>query len=511
MRSDCLQDVYSIIRQFSKHEINAAKGFLMAFDQSGNKEKNKVYQLFIHLLNTPEATYQETRRHFGISVDKKSFDQLCRRLKEKLIESLILDINIKRKDAYSDWHACRMDIRKKFMQAFILISRGVEKESFGLFHKIVERAKMFELYSELHEVLHWMRNELGLREGEETYDKYTADLEFYRYCNEAVFRARDIYYRYFIKEEGKHQAREEQLATIKAAISELTEMYQKTTSANVGYYLYLLKMEYSNAQQQYDESCKIGLRLIDLIEKNPAIYMDTRLGVVYSELAENYQYLGDYQQSLQYAQKALEFVPPQSFSFEVVKEIEFRAHFYAGNYQQAQQILVDTERAIGKKGAAIQRWKREYFKATLLFTQNKFKASLQMFNTFKKWTKDTENWNVWVRIMTIMNLVELEKYDLADRNIEALRKYIQRTHRTTPVKERYLIISRLLLQLEKRSFNFEEVMGSHGHYIDHLEAKEDKLCWEIKTPEFILFHQWFVAKLQQIPYGEVHQRTEKVG
>jgi hypothetical protein len=102
-----------------------------------------------------------------------------------------------------------------------------------------------------------------------------------------------------------------------------------------------------------------------------------------------------------------------------------------------------------------------------------------------------------------MNLVELELFDIADNQIEAFRKHIERwkSRDDVQVRKRDELILRVLVHLEKSSFDFSEVLVKQEDAIADLSKNEKGLRWEVKTPELIVFQDWLAAKAA----GEVYK------
>jgi hypothetical protein len=500
MKSDCFNDLKELILQLKLGEVQVAGKFIVAFDSGTNSGKNKSLQLYHLITEKPAICREEAKQKISKNITEQSFNKLILRVKHKVLESLILDINIHKKGAYSDWFTFRMDLRKKFMEAFILLGRGVEKESFTLLDKIVTKAKEYELYDELYEVLHWLRNEKGLRYGKKEYDAYTPEIEFYSRCRNACYKARDLYFKHFIENVDQQGQKCRNVTQLQAVIEDLEKEYRDTKSVNVAYYMYFLTMEYYMAQCKYKESIRVGYQLVELIEKHPAIYMKLRHGVVYSDLADNEQFVFNFKASLDHAAIARVHINPKSYSFEVVREIEFRAHFYQNNINEAEQIIDDLLGREKYKSSTFLRSKQMYFKSCVLFLKKAYKASYRLLQDAREIEKDKEGWNLGIRLLNIMNLVELKWYDAADKQIEALRKYIDRIELNRPVRKRDKVILKILIQLEKNSFNFMETYLKLTTCFDQLNGSDEELRWEVKSPEMILFQQWFKSHVTSVEY-----------
>ena len=114
--------------------------------------------------------------------------------------------------------------------------------------------------------------------------------------------------------------------------------------------------------------------------------------------------------------------------------------------------------------------------------------------------KDKEGWNIGIRILTILLKVEMILLESAEAHLESMRKYIERTDRKHLLRERDLLIFQLLKSLERESFNFKLVWQVHSEAFKQLSTNAGDVAWAPNTPELVVFHQWFQAKVRNQPY-----------
>lgn len=488
-----------LINCLTAGEISTAKKFLVAFDSNVTRNKNKGQKLFKLIVNRPHVKIEKAKKAISADVDERSFDRQIIRLKEKILESLLLDINTTKKEVYSKWEIARMDIRKKLLQGYIIYGRGLYKEGQRVFDKVIEKAKEFELYNELVESLYVKQQELGLRQGKKAYEGFTEEISFYKRCADAVYKAKDWYTRYFIEEVDYNGLNSDRVGLLTEAIADLQEEYKVTKSDNVLYRLYFLMIGYYLALEDYEESYKINLRLIDLIKKSEAICTPRRLGIAYSDLADNDMFLFEFDRAIKNAMIAQSYYINRGYNYQVAKEIEFKSYYYKGDFKNALKTIEQLISLTDKEDAPFQFNKRIYFRAVIYFLLGKYQESYSELQNIKEIEGDKEGWNIGVRLLSIQNLIELSLLDNADNMIEAMRKHIERIRRDKNVRERDEVILKLLIQLEKSSFDFEKVKRENKQEFDLLDIHKD-YRWQVKTPEMIVFQDWFNAKLNGKTY-----------
>ncbi|MBI3135478.1 MAG: hypothetical protein HYZ14_12450 [Bacteroidetes bacterium] len=484
-------DLKIIISQLSKQEISSARKFLVAFDSDSHKCNNKNHKLFEFLIENPLSNYALARQFEGGRTDKKSFDQICRRLKDRIAESLILDVNIRRTDAQDTCLVQKLYIRKKLLIASVLMERGAENEAFSICHKILKQAKEYELYSEVQEALYWMRNEPGLQSAADSFDNLSKELEFYRYCDYALYRARELYCS-CIANKPEYTVRPIDIRSLKHARGELALMYKDTHSATIAYYYYLVEIRYNFVAGNFQACCNTGIKLTQLVGSHPVLKTEIRLGSAYVELARAYRKLKDYTLSLAYTRKAIEFLPQESYYFEVAKETEFKALYYLDRKEEASNSLKKLLEITNRKKNPWKYWKRLFYLACLNFSQENYTDTIKVMERIGKLKTDhQEHWNIGRRIVTILCKIEMNEFDDADKNIESLRKYLQRNINTNEFETFYKNVAKMLVQLSNRSYIFSDIKNILSyHFGDERDLHQENL-----SPDMKLFVAWFNAKL----------------
>jgi hypothetical protein len=120
----------------------------------------------------------------------------------------------------------------------------------------------------------------------------------------------------------------------------------------------------------------------------------------------------------------------------------------------------------------------------------KNKEVLQLINKSLKIERDKAGWNIALRVLLVMNFVELFKLKEASTSIISLKKHIERNNKITEIKQRDISILKLLNELEKDDFKRNEKNKKVVKLIDDLSNKTGPIAWSYYTPELIPFHEW---------------------
>ncbi|MEX2380231.1 MAG: hypothetical protein WD530_05775, partial [Vicingaceae bacterium] len=147
-----------------------------------------------------------------------------------------------------------------------------------------------------------------------------------------------------------------------------------------------------------------------------------------------------------------------------------------------------------------QRTKIYFVRAMSYFVKEQFREALLMLNNMEELEKEKEGWNVWIRIMRILCSIELLKLNMIDYDVESFRRYLERTDKRKDVKPRDKLILKVLIDLDRNSYDFKQTQISRMEELKELSKVNGKYSWEAQTPELILFHDWYQAKLENKRY-----------
>ncbi len=115
--------------------------------------------------------------------------------------------------------------------------------------------------------------------------------------------------------------------------------------------------------------------------------------------------------------------------------------------------------------------------------------------------RDKEGWNIIKRIMITLCRIELKDYESLDLKISSLDKFIKRLLKTKNIKPRYLIIIRILRKLINDNFDYPKVFASRQKYFKLLSSEDPDYRWELKSPELVMFDEWFKSKMKKKAYN----------
>jgi len=315
----------------------------------------------------------------------------------------------------------------------------------------------------------------------------------------AVLAARQWYIKYF-SESDRAGIPNDNTGFREEAKTNLDKLYQETKSPLVGFYFYLVMMDFNLFLGEFQKSCLMGKKLLQIINSGTTRFQKTMKAGAYSDLAENEMFIFDFKSSAQNSIKALLFRKSQNYSGLMYQEVYFRALYYQGEIEKSGELIKEILDNSFKYAPPFQYAKRSYLKACFHFVQAEFKtAFLQLQNT-KDLDNDKEGWNIGKRLLTILIHLEQDDWDLAEAAITNLRMHIQRLKPEGTVRQRDVVILKVLQKLVLASFDYQQVLDKHPELFEQLDRTDREYRWQVKSPEMVVFHHWFQDKVAEVPY-----------
>jgi len=510
MREENLQNLKHIVNALNKNEREVLIDYLKAFDTRAGGYKPKTLVILDLLLKNDDLSKvnKYLKKKFGAK-SEDALRMMMYRLKEKIGESLLLDVNIMREGAYDEVSQARATIARKKIIALIYISRGIPQETLDLYDKIIAMAKKFEFYNELIEVLMYKQQHLGIRKGKKEYNKFTEEINFYEKSRQAANNAVKAYYEVSLnwgfKGLNRNVPDPAYVTFLEEKLSQLRNDFENTSSSLVGYYYYLISIEYNQVLRFGKKASEYCNYLVELVKNNPSINLKIRLGTAYLNYSQNELFNYEFISALQNAQEGKKSFKTGTFNYNNSLELEFWANFYAGKINEAATVIETLIQSAKTERNEFELAKRNYLLACTYFAQKQFIKANRTLQFTSSAEKDKEGWNIGIRIFNIMNSIENGFIEQVDMLIMNLRQFIKEALKLKFVPERDKIILEILLELRKQGYDFEKVMKTKHQQLEQLANPKGNHVWEIQSPELIAFHRWMAAKAKEKFYEPVYK------
>ncbi|MCB0802099.1 MAG: hypothetical protein KDB74_03305, partial [Flavobacteriales bacterium] len=146
-------ELVELINSLTKSENVTAKKHLQAYRSNHTSRKDKMFQLFRTIETNSEIDIAELKLLISPNVSIKSYYKLLKRTVFRVRESLMIEVNLKRKSNYGTIFKVRYQIKKDIIVAQILLNKGLLNQALGLYTNIIRIAIEYEFFDEVIEAL----------------------------------------------------------------------------------------------------------------------------------------------------------------------------------------------------------------------------------------------------------------------------------------------------------------------------------------------------------------------
>ena len=491
-------DLHSLLHSLTSSEWQSLQSYFTCFSAQG--EAGSKYLELAQMLMKEEVCPSEKQCCLKIYGAKKdhSFDMLKARLKDKILDFLATDICDKTK-YIDEVDLAYIQIKKmsaQYQQLFY------SKPRLGLTYKlvddIIDLAKKYEYYFAAAEHLKLKRGLTSWQKSKLEFDKINVEIASYFLKSVLLVKTESYYQELIMLYDFSGKLNKKALLSfLTSAIADVSKGYNQTKSPIINYYLKYLEMAFATVHKNYSSARSICLDLLDVVRNNKSVYRKERIGAVYDNLSRCEFYLSRLEQAAEYAIEAQKHFIPNSVNYCTALEQEFYALFGMGRYEQSTLVVNKMLGSASQKELHEFRYsKYSILHANTVFMQNKFDEALEILSREQAISRDKAGWEIGVRLLKIMTLIEMLKLDEAVMAIKSLKEFFKYTDKKTPVSKRDKTILNLLLILERAGFMFSTLNGSTEKHLKALRSQDEATRWEPFTHELIPFHEWFAGKMR---------------
>lgn len=496
-------------------ERTALRNYLGCFEsrKKGHKPKSLI------LLDLLEK-YEDDDKVMSLLKKKLPSEDARRmvisRLREKMLASLSLDVNLIRDEKYDEQGQALSKVVLGKLHGKLLLSRGQRKTGFYVIERAEALAKHYELYDDLIDLMSTKRVHVKAWKGtDQAFYDTVKEIENYSACRDAANLAKqyfeEVTMRYGFKGLSRLAVDPKQLDFLKERIEHLHEEFEKTSSATVGYYYYFLLVEYYQLQNKLNDAGEALSKLALMLENNPAIKRKVRQASVHLNLGANDLWMHKFEQAQGQFETSLSYIRENTRNHAVITELLFYSLFYAGKLDEAEETLESLVESKHVDQSDFRKAVRSYLLACVSFAKGEFrKVNLRLASSHHI-GQDKEGWNIGSRVLSIMLAIEREKFDFADSQIVNLRQFLREGLKDAEIRERDKLIAEVLIELRKKSYDFEEVSNEKQDVLSELLKDDVETGWLLQTPEMICFHTWFRDKLGERPYSYTYSKEHLFG
>jgi hypothetical protein len=487
-----LLDLISVL---SADEIRIVKQHLVAYEKKNRNfspDNLLLFNCIYHNRFDCATTYKKFQKNNSI----KNFRMLCYRLRDKILESFLLDVNLNRKGFTSKLGKIDMQTHKIMLQAKAVGAKGKSALALFLLEKVISRSKAYEIYPLLIEALHLKRRAHNLRFGSIRYKRITREIEYYQNCQNAIFTAME-FENHMQTDAAFKNSITNKLKAFVYYINKLKNLYAKYPSPKLHYHLLWLQMNYHQHNNRYKQSNGFCKKLLILINKYGYLFTSSKQSAIIANQAENAMFLNNFSDAHKHIAVAEQHFPKGSFNYTTLQITKFYAYYFNKEGDNALALSKELQSQAYRK-TPFQQAMWSYYLAVCYFNNKEYKKAQALLNQVQELKRDKKGWNLSIRVLNICCSIEQEKYLLADEQLDRLRFYY---YKKQGLGARNNAIIKSILWLED-DYNYSKVYQKASTEIENLVKNKGWYKWNAsRTPELFFFHKWFLAKMNDVDYN----------
>ena len=499
-----LIQLQKLIEALHTSEIRLARKHILAYESNHTTKHRKMFLLFQLICHKSRHDYSRIKQKVSPNSNNDSFNRLIKRTINRVYESLMLDVNISRKDAYNEFFRVQIDVRKKLIRAQILLSKGLIDQAKRNIRLIKRTTKVYELYDELVESLFLLQRVYGNAKEFKEFKIVKAEIKRYEHTRKLLLESKSLYHS--IKAElSTSLVKNKEKRDVFTEIHKLKEYFDETSSYKILSYYLLLMMEFYYMNNQYKAEIETGLNFISHLKQQKSIYSKNRISLIYSSLSNSLIGACDFLNTDKFADASIKWAKNNpTLDHLIALEQKVKALIYLGKHERA---LEEIERILSHsliEKYPFQKTKADYFSAVIAFLLCDYKFASRKVYDLGFIEKDKEGWNLWIRLLRVMISLEKEDISTVDFELESFRKYLERIG--VDKSSRMQMIFNVLHQLERNDFDFAATYKKNEINFQLLRSLGKPYKWDSTTAEIVVFHEWFEAKACKREYNPTFSR-----
>jgi len=487
-----MESLKKIIRDLSRQEVYLLRNLLK---QQVNGCHGKRIQLFDLIRKNRNSSDNEAALLLYGSKPNSAFSHLKKRLKDDLLNFLFLN-NFFENHSPDNCSGAKSIFYKSLLFRQIYSSKNISHEA-SLLQKSMEQIVgqhefALEKLLVLEQTVLQQNDFFEMEEAEKIAQFIDEQCMSYRlvfmakvYCKKMYHVARDF---------GQYELSDvEKMLEIIYGLKKLSDEQNLSTAE---FWYCFLHSIYHWIFYSPAKALGYAKRALDIAEGHPEKFTDENLLAIKTHLSLLHLCKGDTVASRKYLEQPTLFLSLGHTTFLDAAEVSLHLCFCESNLTEAEKII---ERELFRHkttdaGLCLTKW--QYYQACLEFAKGDFKKSSSLLMNKKESGRyNSSKLLLGHKLLELMNLIELGKYDLLEYKINAFKQLLKRIKNKNP--HRYKLIGKQLDELMKEGYDFKATAKKQNADLRVLSLHMGICRWEPFNYEMIRFEEWLLKKNKQ--------------
>jgi hypothetical protein len=491
MRKNTTESLRQIAAAMGPAEIEATSAFIAGFNRKYGEYEPKTLKLFSYISDNTKLknlSDEGVKNHLFPDMDEGTFSKLVARLKEKVFESLQLEVNLSRGKAYAPTWLSRQRAKKTLISAEILSIKGLKTESDELLQRVLRDSQKYELYDLAGSACRILYIHLCTQLSSEKGEAMLQQAENYSRLACLERQAELLFYKYGFQKENPYRG-EQPYRQLAAEIKRLSSELQGRSARGIEYLISQLKILYWEGVGSFENQAAEAQALRTLLSATPGISSPIRRVNAALQSMTAAMHLRQFQQAKQHIDEARSLSSLTSYSGRKVATAQAIAYIQIGHYAEANGFLQEL-----LNQPQLQNSEREHVQYLLAYLDfmmghaHKAKAGLKSLSLLRR--QKLQDWSLGIEVFELQLRIDMGQFDVAEGLISNLQRRIQRQGEKEKPSQRLFTLVRLLHALSMESFQFKTFWAKNPDALEMLQDSRLGYRWDPFGHEVVPFENW---------------------
>lgn len=486
----------TLLRGLSERDKSSFRLVTEAYNRQW-KKKSKILKLF-DVLDSNES---------GNPIKLKDSERkLLELLEDKLLDHLLTDTSLAAVQK-SSRDGSLLLIHKKFLKAKVLHQKGVMERACNFIKSCSDQAYKLEEYELSLQCLRMQLSFIALHQCHDEFYELLAYIDELEHLNFHKNQSIRMYKELRLK---KHLSLNDNLDLyIEHCSVKLSKICQQATSKTILYVKMYFEKELMELKGDLGTALHVLTqlyRVYDELRGNPLILNHYE---ILSEQGRLSFEMGNHEAARFFLTKSLNQLPVESDAYQQALEALIVLEIIEGKYSEVSKLLESFVSSTYFKNGLPYHLKHKwwYFLTCSLFSSGKFRECQQVIDRLYVLKKPANDFNLHLRTLKILCCIEREKLDMADRELESLRKFIARNELQALSDELGLSsVVYLLNKLKQQGYQHNEI---ESDYESALQSLRDRTTGQALIHQLPPYENWLLKNItlheKQPPQHRAHR------
>jgi len=488
-KTDRFKEISSIYSSLSNPEKDTLMAYVKSLEGRSHKEYDQTEDLFGILEREPDIQKNEMLKKLKIDKETKLFvNGFLLRVREILLESLVLTGNIDRPGEYSNKFRNQVFIRKKLLEASILLSRGERDDAEKLLLEVESRAEKYELPEQVVEAKQMLKLSYTGYRSSRVITRYSAEIDHWIPIDSDMQRAKNLY------SDAAFQLNRlpESQGTLKKIIDKLGAIEKKTGLVTVLFFRKSLEARMKMALLDFKGAVRIYKDLLEHRLNSPPVQSDKGVSEVKFQMGLCAAYQSDFKRAKLMFSEADDLLKNDTYESYLLRKYMLMLDFYQTPTSETEEII--SKRIGSTYVSRVPYALASYYllRAIYMIADNRAgKAADLLTNELdaikKSPTDDSFYRNAYLFIAgaEVFNSEPKKGKTACQRALKNMKSLNKKE-----LGPRHNLIQRSFQKIFEFGFNYKEFISRNPALMEKLESGKGETRWVPFTNEVMSVHAW---------------------